>query len=338
MIALGVDTHKHEHTICALDSLGQPIGERTIRASRRGYAELASWIAQLPDSVVVGIEGAGSYGAGLCEYLLAEGISVVEVERPKRAQRRHGGKSDQLDALLAAKKVLANDRLSSPRRGGTRQAMGAPLVAYRSCMHERTRVLNELQGLATSAPIALREQLGSGSGKQLAARVLRLHRRRGARETEQIILDVLRDLARRADDLSTRADSYRAKLNELIRALDTTLLDEPGIGPISAAKLLVCDPHRRSGEAAFARCNGTAPLPASSGQTIRHRLPRGGDRQANNAIHTIALTRARRDPQTRAYLQRRISEGKTPREAMRSLKRHLSRSLYKRLVTIPLTT
>jgi transposase len=338
MIALGVDTHKHEHTISALDALGQLIGERTISCDRRGYAELVSWIGQLPDAVVVGIEGAGSYGAGLCEYLLGVGISVVEVERPKRAERRRGGKSDRIDALIAAKRVLANDGLSSPRSGGTRQAMGALLVAYRSCMRERTRVLNELQALATSAPVALRERLGNGSGKQLAARVLGLRRHAGALETEQIILDVLRELARRARDLHRRADAHRAKLAELIHALDTTLLDEPGIGPISAAKLLVCDPHRLSGEAAFARCNGTAPLPACSGKTTRHRLSRGGDRQANNAIHTIALTRARCDPQTRAYLQRRISQGKTPREAMRSLKRHLSRSLYKRLITIPLTT
>jgi transposase len=338
MIAVGVDTHKHEHAVCVLDGLGQLIGERTIGATRRGYAELASWIRRLPEPVVVGIEGAGSYGAGLCEHLLAAGIDVVEVERPKRAERRRGGKSDRIDALLAAKKVLAGDGLSTPRRGGTRQAMGALLVAYRSCMRERTRVLNELQALATSAPVALREQLATGSGRQLAARALKLRRRPGALEAEQIILDVLRDLAHRAHELRTRADAHKAKLDELIRALDTTLLDEPGIGPISAAKLLVCDPHRLTGEAAFARCNGTAPLPASSGHTIRHRLSRGGDRQANNAIHTIALTRARCDPLTRAYLERRIAEGKTRREAMRTLKRHLSRSLYKRLIEIPLTT
>ena len=126
------------------------------------------------------------------------------------------------------------------------------------------------------------------------------------------------------------------ELTELISSLDATLLDEYGVGPISAAKLLVCDPKRLKGEAAFARCNGTAPKPASSGQTIRHRLSRG-DRQANNALHTIARIRGRHNEQTRAYLDRRISEGKTPREAMRALKRHISRSLYRRLITIPLT-
>jgi transposase len=338
MIAVGVDAHKHEHAICALDALGQVIGERAIRATRQGYAELVGWIGPLAGPVVVGIEGAGSYGAGLCEHLLAVGIDVFEVERPKRGERRRGGKSDRIDALLAAKKVLANDGLSRPRAGGTRQALSALLVAYRSCIAERTRVLNLLHALHTTAPAALREQLGNGSGKQLAARVLKLRRRRGALTAEQISLELLRDYAERAADLTHRADGYKAKLDELVQSLDQDLLNEPGIGPISAAKLLVCDPHRLTGEAAFARCNGTAPLPACSGQTTRHRLSRGGDRQANNAIHTIALSRARCDAKTRTYLERRIQEGKTKREAMRALKRHLSRILYKRLITINLTS
>jgi transposase len=337
MIAVGVDAHKHEHAICVLGGAGQVIGERTISASRQGYAELVGWIGRLPEPVVVGIEGAGSYGTGLCEQLLAAGIDVVEVERPQRAERR-GGKSDRIDAQLAARNVLAGDGLSRPRCGGTRQAIGALLVAYRSCIAERTRVLNTLHALHTTAPAALREQLGSGSGKQLARRVLRLRRRLGTRTAEQITLELLRDYAERAADLTRRADVYKATLGELVQSLDRELLNEPGIGPISAAKLLVCDPQRLSGEAAFARCNATAPLPASSGQTIRHRLSRGGDRQANNAIHTIALSRARCDPQTRAYLERRMHEGKTKREAMRALKRHLSRILYKRLITINLTS
>jgi transposase len=337
MIALGVDTHKLEHAVCALDALGRVLDARTISADRDGYAQLVRWIGELPDEVVVGIEGAGSFGAGLCESLLAAGIRVVEIERPKRAHRRRAGKTDQIDALLAAKRVLANDGLSTPRTGGTRLALAALLVAYRSCVAERTRVLNELHAITTTAPVALRERIGTGNGKLLATRLLRLRAHSGATTSEQVILEVLRDLARRERDLTARAHTHKAKLDELIRGLDATLLDEPGIGPISAAKLLVCDPQRLSGEAAFARCNGTAPLPASSGQTTRHRLSRAGDRQANNAIHTIARSRALNDPHTRAYLDRRINEGKTPREAMRSLKRHLSRSLYHRLIRVPLT-
>ena len=266
MIAVGVDTHKREHAICVLDALGQVVGEHTISADREGYRELVGWIRRLPEEVLVGIEGAGSYGAGLCEHLLAAGIDVVEVERPKRAQRRRSGKTDQIDARLAAKKVLAGDGLSTPRCGGTRQAMAALLTAYRSCISERTRVLNELHALHTIGPVALRERLGSGTGKQLASRVLKLRGHGSSLECEQVILEILRDHAQRAADLTRRADAHKARLDVLLRGLDRELLDEPGIGPISAARLLVCDPHRLSGEAAFARCNGTAPLPACSGR------------------------------------------------------------------------
>jgi transposase len=318
MIAVGVDTHKHEHLARAVDGLGQILGGLTIRADLSGYIELTQWLRTLGEDVVVGIEGAGSYGAGLCESLLAEGIHVVEVERPRRQDRRRG-KSDEIDALMAAKKVLAEDGLSTPRAGGTRQALAALLIAQRSCVSERTRLLNQLQALHTTAPVALRERIGPGNGRKLAARLVKMRARSDTPGSEQLIFTVLRDLA------------------ELISSLDPTLLQEYGVGPISAAKLLVCDPGRLKSEAAFARCNGTAPKPASSGQTIRYRLSRGGDRQANNALHTIARIRARHDEPTRTYLERRISEGKTPREAMRVLKRHLSRSLYKRLVTVPLT-
>jgi transposase len=203
---------------------------------------------------------------------------------------------------------------------------------------ERTRLLNQLQALHTSAPLGLRERIGPGNGKQLAARVTRMRGRADAPEAERLILALLRDFARRARGLAAQADSYEAELTRLIHSLDPTLLEEPGIGPISAAKLIASDPRRLKSEAAFARCNGTAPKPASSGQTIRHRLDRGGDRQANNALHTIALNRSIYDQHTRAYLERRTSQGKTKREAMRALKRHLSRSLYKRLITIPLTS
>jgi transposase len=134
-------------------------------------------------------------------------------------------------------------------------------------------------------------------------------------------------------------EQHRARAQrQSIRSLDNTLLDEPGIGPTSAAKLFACDPARFKHEAAFARCNGTAPVPASSGKTVRHRLSRGGDRQVNNAIHTIALIRAKHQPKTRAYLDRCISEGKTKREAMRALKRHISRDLFKRLAEVSLTS
>jgi transposase len=336
MIAVGVDTHKHQHVAVAVSELGQLLGEIAVAATAAGYQELVAWLAGLGGEAVVGIEGAGSYGAGLCRHLEAVGISVVEVERPRRRDRRQG-KSDRLDALLAAKRVLARDGVSTPRAGGNRAALSVLLVAYRSCVEERTRLLNQLQGLHVTAPASLRERIGHGNGARLADRLVRMRDRPGASVQELTMLIVLRDLARRARQLEEHAGRYRDEITRLVRELNPALLDEPGVGPISAAKLLVCDPARFKSEAAFARCNGTAPQPASSGQTIRHRLSRSGDRQANNAIHTIAMSRSINHAESRAYLQRRISQGKTHREAMRSLKRHVSRRLYRGLTGTPLT-
>lgn len=337
MIAVGVDTHKHWHVAVALSELGQLLGEMVVSVSDAGYRDLVSWLSVLGGEVVVGIEGAGSYGAGLCRHLESAGVGVVEVERPRRRDRR-AGKSDRLDALLAAKRVLVNDGISTPRASGDRSALGVLLVAYRSCVSERTRLLNQLQGLLVTAPPGLRERIGQGNGARLAERLARIRDRPGASRHEQTMLVVLRDLARRARQLETQAGGYRDQITGLVHEIHPALLDEPGVGPISAAKLLVCDPARFKSEAAFARCNGTAPQPASSGQTTRHRLSRGGDRQANNAIHTIAMNRAVNHAQSRAYLNRKISEGKTRREAIRSLKRHVSRSLYHRITDTPLTT
>src|SRR5580693_3521745 len=251
MIAVGVDTHKHEHLARALDGLGQLLGGLTVDASLAGYTQLVQWLRTLGEDVLVGIEGAGSYGAGLCEYLLAEGIAVVEVERPRRQDRRRG-KSDEIDALMAAKKVLANDGLSTPRAGGTRQAIAALLVAQHSCVSERTRVLNQLQALNTTAPVALRERIGEGNGRKLATRLVKMRSRNDRPASEQLIFTIMRDLARRSQELAAQASAYEQELTILINSLDAALLEEQGVGPISAAKLLVCDPKRLKSEAAFA--------------------------------------------------------------------------------------
>lgn len=225
-----------------------------------------------------------------------------------------------------------------PRRRGILTAIRALLIARRSAVTERTRVMNQLQALNATAPVALRERIGEGTGKQLERRILSMRARPNASLEERVAFSVMRDLATHSRSLGADAKRYQFELAELIRTLDETLLDERAIGPISAAKLLAFDPSRFTSEGAFARCNGTAPIPASSGKTVRYRLNRGGDRQANNAIHTIAIIRAKHDPETRAYLDRRVREGKTKREALRSLKRHISRELYQRLNAIPLTS
>jgi transposase len=339
MIAVGVDTHKERHYAVALDQVGQLLAELSFVANAAGYAELQRWAEQLVDAreLVFGLEGAGSWGAGLCQHLQDAGYAVLEVERPRRKDRR-AGKSDRIDALAAAKCVLTGENVATPRRRGILTAIRALLIARRSAVTERTRVLNQLQALNATAPITLRERVGDGTGKQLERRVLSMRARSTATLEERVAFSVMRDLAAHSRALAADAKRYEHQLADLIRSLDDTLLDEPGIGPISAAKLLAFDPTRFRTEGAFARCNGTAPIPASSGKTVRYRLNRGGDRQANNAIHTIAIIRAKHQPETRAYLDRRIREGKTKREALRSLKRHISRELYQRLNTIPLTS
>lgn len=341
MIAVGVDTHKDAHVAVALDDLGLLLGELVIEASISGYEQLVAWAQSLAagteSELVFGIEGAGGWGAGLLERLREADEAVYEVERPRRRERRRSGKTDRIDALMAAKRVLSGEGLSTPRARGARRVLAVILAVQRSCVGERTRLLNQLQALCVTAPAGLRERIGPGHGAALAARILRMRARTAADIEERVAFAVLRDLATRARALQQAASRYEHELADLVRQLDPGLLDEPGIGPISAAKLLAADPTRFKHERAFARCNGTAPLPASSGKTVRHRLSRGGDRQLNNAIHTIALSRSQHHPETRAYLKRKINEGKTKREAMRSLKRHLSRRLYKQLTTQPLT-
>jgi transposase len=265
-----------------------------VRAERR-----RRWAERLGggEGIVFGIEGAGSYGAGLCRHLQQAGHPVVEVERPRRTDRR-AGKSDRIDALAAARRVLEGS-VSTSRRRGVLSAIRAVLVARRSVVGERTRVLNQLQALNTTAPIALRERVGRGTGRQIERRILSMRARPGVGLEERVVFAVMRDLAAHSRTLGADAGRYEHELAELVTEVDRALLGKPGVGPISAAKLLACDPARFKSEAAFARCNGTAPIPASSGKTVRHRLNRGGDRQVNNAIHTIAIARAKHQPETR---------------------------------------
>lgn len=190
MIAVGVDTHKHEHFAAALNKLGELLGEVVIPANQLGYQQLADWLKSLGNDVLVGIEGAGSYGAGLCEHLQHTGVQVVEVERPRRRDRRTG-KSDRIDALLAAKHVLAGEGLATPRAGGERAALQALLLAYRSCVSERTRLRNQIQSLHVTAPIGLRERIGAGNGKQLARRLTMMRVPSSADVQEATVLGVL---------------------------------------------------------------------------------------------------------------------------------------------------
>jgi transposase len=279
------------------------------------------------------IEGSGSYGAGLARYLAGRGETVLELSRTPRAERRLRGKDDSLDAARTARAALASETLALPRAGERREALRLLLVARRSAVDVRREALGQLRGVIVTAPDPLREQLRSLPVGRLLERCSRLRRPSSASADELATRLVLRSLARRIEAATLEAAELERELLAHVRALAPGLLDEPGVGPIVAAQLIVAWSHRgrlRS-EAAFARLAGVAPVPASSGQTQRQRLSRGGDRQLNRALHTVVLHRRQHDPATKDYIAKRIAEGKSRRDATRLLKRYLARHLYRLL-------
>lgn len=331
-VAIGVDTHKHTHTAVALDRVGRQLGSREIEATSSGYLELVRF-AQALGEPAFALEGAGSYGAGLARLLNASGFRVYEVERPRRSERREG-KSDLIDAARAAGRLLAGEGLAVLRGGGqAREDLRLLLLERRSAVRAEGAARNQLHALLVTAPSGLRERLDDLAGEALVRRCLRL---RAKDESEHVLVTVLRRLATRAQTLSRELVALERDLAEIVSELAPELLAECGVGPICAAQLVVSggDANRMRSESSFAALAGTSPVEASSGPLHRHRLNRGGDRQLNWALHTIARSRVRFHPQTRAYYQRLLATGKSPREALRCVKRALARHFY-RLLTNP---
>ena len=335
-LVIGVDTHASSHTLVVVDGAsGRTRSSLEVSASRRGYRQ-ALRLAERQGAVarVWAIEGTGSYGAGLTRFLTERGERVLEIERPARERAGSRGrlKSDRLDAERAARQLLAGTAGATPRLGEATQALRALATTREGAVTACTQALNQLRALIVSAPPELRERLQGLSEARLLTACARLRPDQSGSQRAAVAL-ALRSLASRVRQLRHEAHTLERELTHRIKQLAPELLDRPGVGPISAARLLAAwsHPGRVRSEAAFARLAGTAPIPASSGKTIRHRLDRGGDRQLNRALHTIALTLRRTDPTTQTYLTRRENEGKTSREAIRSLKRYLARSLYRQL-------
>lgn len=330
---IGVDTHAATHTLVIIDARSQRVGEQlALEANRPGFRRaLRLARRRAPGCRVWAVEGTGSYGAGFTRFLADRGERVREIERPKRASAGRRGKSDVLDAERAARELLAGSAGSQPRSNPQTQALRALLVTRESAVRQRTAALNELRALIVTAPNELREQLHGTTGKKLVS--VCSHLRASADQERAAYALALRALAHRTRQLHNEAATLEGEIHRRVHALAPQLLAQPGVGPISAAAVLTAWSHtgRVRSEAAFARLAGAAPIPASSGQTVRHRLDRGGDRQLNRALHTILLTRRRQDPATRAYITRRLNQGKTEREATRSLKRYLARTLYRLL-------
>jgi transposase len=331
---VGVDTHRDEHTLALVEAAtGAVVAQRTVASNGRGYAQALRFAQQQAEARLWAVEGAGHYGAGLARYLSERGETVLEVSRSPRGERRLRGKDDQLDAVRAARAALRSEPLPRPRSGERREALRLLLLARRGAVDVRREALVQLRSVIVTAPDRLREELRGLPVQRLLERCSRLRRSTTATPDEVAVRLVLRSLARRVEAATLEADELERELLGHVRVLAPQLLEEPGVGPIVAAQLLVAWSYRgrvRS-EAAFARLAGVAPVPASSGQTMRHRLSRGGDRQLNRALHTVVLHRRQHDPATREYIARRIAEGKSRRDATRLLKRYLARQLYRLL-------
>ena len=331
---VGVDPHRDTHSLAVVEvRSGAVVFEATVVANSGGYAEALRLVEEhAPGRRAFAVEGTGSFGAGLTRFLTGRGELVLEVGRLRR-ERRAGGKTDALDAVRAARSVLGQERPATPRAGGERQALEALVAAREGAVNAKRAGLCQLRGLLVTAPEPLRSQLRPLTRARLLQR-LSATRPHGQRDPElRGSLLALRSIARRLLALTAEERELAIEIETLTRKLAPQLLDQPGIGPHAAAQLVLSWSHqgRITSEAAFARLAGTAPIPASSGQTIRHRLDRSGDRKLNRALHTILITRKRTHPATTAYIQRRLQEGKTRREANRCLKRYLARSLYRLL-------
>ncbi|MBL7261934.1 IS110 family transposase [Paractinoplanes lichenicola] len=328
----GVDTHADTHTAAAVDTTGRLLGHQQFPTDPDGYRQLLDWLASFGRVRQVGVEGTGSYGVGLYRHLHAQGISVIEVDRPSRKTRRRRGKSDSIDAETAARAVLAGTATTVPKtRTGIVETLRVITTTRATAVKARTAAKNALTAIARTAPEPLRSQLTGLATDRLIAAAADLKPGFDMTEPCTATALALRRLARRCHNLAAEIREADLDLELILRELAPDLLARPGVGPATAAQLLITagdNPQRLRAEAAFAMLCGAAPLPASSGRTDRHRLNRAGDRQANKALHTIALSRSRHHPETRAYIDRRTSQGLSDRDIRRCLKRYIARELF----------
>jgi transposase len=338
-VVIGVDTHKHTHTAAVLDArTGAVLDRATVTTDPDGYAELLALAERHSGLRAWAMEGTGGYGAGLHRHLAHAGELVVELDRPKRPARRAGAKSDPIDAERAARDALARTRLAQPKTGPERAALQMRLTARRAAVEASTTAQRQLHAMVITAPEAVRARFRGQNTSTMIATATRLRPNAASGDIEvTTALAVLRDLARRIRILQAEAAGHETAIRKIVRTWRPDLLDMPGVGPIVAATVLAAwsHPGRCRDDAAFAMLAGAAPIPASSGKTVRYRLNRSGDRQLNRALHTVALCRLRRDPRTRAYADRRRAQGKTDREIKRCLKRYIAREIYRRLETPP---
>ena len=333
-ITAGVDSHLDVHVAAALDERGTLLGVESFPTTPRGYRALLSWLRGWGEVELAGVEGTGSYGAGLTRHLLGQHIKVVEVDRPNRVRRRRRGKSDPQDAIAAARAAQSGDAHGEAKtRNGNVEAIRVLRVARSSARKARTQALNQMRALISTAPEPIRAELRGLNAYRLLERTS-AYRPGPGRGVASVTKTTLRTLARRAVRLEAEIAELDETIEPLVAEAAPTLINIVGVGVECAAALLVAagdNPQRLRSEATFAHLCGVAPIDASSGQQHRHRLNRGGDRQANSALWHIVITRTVCDPNTRAYIERRMKQGLTKKEAFRCLKRYIAREVFNAL-------
>lgn len=342
-LVIGVDTHQQDHHAVALDHAGGWVAGREFPATASGYRALLSWARGLGTPAVFGVESTGSYGAGLARFLLVEGILVLEVNRPDKTTRARDGKSDPIDAEAAARAVLAGRAAGLPKvTAGVIESIRQLKIVHDSAVKARTVAFNQVRDVVTTAPDTVREQLLPLTNRQRVARAVRF-RIDPARlaDPAHAARFALQQLATRIRDLDTQINTLKTRLDALVADALPSLIALPRVGTLTAAQLAITageNLDRFDSEPRFAKLVGTAPIPASSGKTHRHRLNRGGDRQANKALHLIAVGRMNDHPATRHYVTRRTLEGLSKKDIIRCLKRAITRETYRALRHDLLTT
>lgn len=329
----GVDTHKDRHCAVALDAVGAELGCRFFTTTSKGYAELIAWLESFGEISVLGIEGSGGYGAGLCAYAQDQGLPVIEVSWPDKAERRRRGKNDQMDAYHAAFSVLSG-RAHNPakNRQGEVEGLRALKVAYEGALKARGAAKNSLHALVVAAPDHMREKLRTLSTKELVSTCASFRiTKASSLSVEQATKISLRLIAKRIEELDTEVRELDALIDAMTLEIAPTTRSLPQVGPQCAAALILCagsNPDRLKSEASFSALCGTSPVPVSSGRTDRHRLSLAGDRQANCAIYLIAIGRMRYSGESKDFINKRMASGKTKKEAIRMLKRYIARELF----------
>lgn len=336
-VVAGVDTHKDTHHVAVVAAgTGARLGDLKVPATPTGYERLLGFASSFGPVALIGVEGTNSYGAGLARHLTAAGVAIREVIRPKRAQRRRG-KSDPIDAYAAAAQALTEGEMLPVAKSsdGPVEQIRVLMAVRRSAMKARVAAHRQITSLLITAPDAVRTRFAPLTGARL---INTLAATRPGPATDTVTTaagQALRRLARRHQDLTAEIAEIDAELRVLVTRTAPTMLATPGFGVITTATLLLTagdNPGRLRSEASFAALCGAAPIPASSGKTTRHRLNRGGDRQANWALHQIALVRLSTDPRTKAYAARLRVSGKSKKDVLRCLKRAIAREAWHLLV------